>query len=120
MAAALLIVSFAANQRAIDLDLVKREVDELAQRSNAGPEAVHGNTYTEASKSVQRQQHIGSIPQKDVFGHFDLQTAARQPGRLQGALYGCRELGGFKVKWRDVDRQRSSRQAIAPLPCRLP
>ena len=66
------------DERAIDLDLVERELLQVAQARVAGAEVVHGDVHAKVLELAQRGHRRVGVLEQDALGDLELETLGRE------------------------------------------
>ena len=100
-------VSMRAQEQAVDLQLVDRQLAQVGEARVAGAEVVDGEAHAELADAAQRLGVVVEVRHQHALGDLELERGAVQPVRRQRgrspsarSASPWRELGG-----RDVDRE---------------
>src|SRR5690554_6346928 len=84
------------NEGPVQLDLVDRQVAQVAEAGEAGAEVVQGSAYPHPPDLVDKVDGLPLPVQQDAFGHLELQVlrgkpARKGPGRLASSVAASRQ-----------------------------
>ena len=93
-----------ADERAVDLDLVEREVPQIGQRRIAGAEIVHRNPHADLAKLMQERERVGLVLQQHGLGDLEVEPAGGKARRRQRVQRQLHEIAALELHGRQVDR----------------
>jgi len=94
-----------ADEAAVDLDLVERELPQVAQAGIASAEIVHGDADAKGLQRCQDAQRILRVVHQGRLGDFQLQAMGWQPGFSQHFGDRFDDAGMDELRRRQVHRQ---------------
>jgi hypothetical protein len=100
------VVGQAADEAAVDLELVDREALQVGQAGIAGAEVVDGQPHAQARQRLQPRQRLVGVAHQDGLGQLQLQQVRRQAADGQHAGHAVDEVRLLELQRRDVDGDR--------------
>ena len=107
------VVDVRRHERAVDLELVDRELAQVGQRRQAGAVVVQGQADADAAEQAQRAHDAGGVAHDDRLGDLQAQARGRQPVAVQELRHPGGEARVEQVGGSDVDPHLQREAGVA-------